>query len=287
MAQNIPALQKNVMRNAWVTSWIERLYSGALFALTILFLSKIVPAVRQGITPANELTIALILGALSIQSLTFYHKLVIKLRENEFGQMLSIWLVIVLLLLIVIGMFYPLLFLIGIGIGFICWKALLLYQNSKKFDNNEISKKYFKRILITYVTLFLLILPLGILADKETIYLFPKDQSLQAYEKAREEITNLSLVGNQILDSVKVKQEIDSLGRNVDELYANWKEVKTRSNTILFGGILALLIVIVYGAYKGALIRKYPLEYVLKELEGHYKKYYEEHPNEDPTKSGE
>ena len=284
MDSEILSLQKNVKYNEWVTSRIEKLYWGALVSLTTLVVTRVVLPFQQGMTPVNELTIAVILGALSMQSYDFYDKLIVKLREDESGQKLSIGLVIVLLVLFIIGLVVPWLTLISIGIGFIWWKSYCLYRDAKTQKYGPISEKYFKRIRRIYLLLFILTLPLGLLADRGLLTLLPKDQSLPAYKDAKEKIDTLISGAYPVPDSLK--QKVASLRENMDDLYSSWKGVKTQNSTIIFGGILVALLVIVYSAYKGALIRKSILtDEVLKELEAYYTRYYKEHPDNDPTKN--
>lgn len=258
-------LEQNARKNEWVTSWVKALYAGALFEIVVIVITHVVPAIQHGETPVVELSVASVLGALSVTSLDFYLTVVVNFRETTRAQWFSLLLVIALLALLFVGIIFPRLWLISIGIGCICLKTWQLYRDTKK--HGKVTAEYFRNNIRTYLVLFLLTGVLGVLAHSGIVNILPESHGLPAYDSTMTEIQKLSLSDADVL----------ALKSKVNGMYSEWKEISGLHNTVVFIEILFLLLLIVFAAHR-FFVRKHTLEDLFEDA----RKYYKDHPDEHP-----
>jgi len=256
-------LKQNKRDNNDITIVILGIWASAVFTLLYGLFQKIVPSYQKGLMPVKEVAIFFILFVLSVQSLIFYLKLIAILREFTFGRILSISLSVVLLVLIFLGIFFPLFVFIGIGMLFICWKAGQLHLYSKREKIGETTRTYFRRIFILYFFLSLITLSFGLLVDTGKLPFFPKNEPFEAYNFVIEKIDYLSSQG-YTFNAAEIKDKLDLL-------HSELNKVKTLNQVLLGSAIFLLFLLIIYGAYKASLMHKVSLSDVYKELERFYK----------------
>ncbi|MGH1364865.1 MAG: hypothetical protein ACRBF0_14995 [Calditrichia bacterium] len=249
------------IENNRITNTILALYAGAFLTVVILFIGQIQDSYEsRGDILLKESAIFIILVILSIQSIVFYFRLVIKLRENNFGKALSITLSAVLLILIVVDIKYGYYSVIGIGLGFIGWKAGQLYYFVKRNKVGDLTEKYLRKIYLAYILTTIVVLSFGLYMDFSEKNLIPFASATQEfnYLSGKIELLEIPDTDKQILlkqlKSVKSKIEYRDLAL-----------------TVVYGATLFLIVfLIIYALYKAFLVKTITLPNVHDELRLYY-----------------
>jgi len=114
--KDMDGLKQNEQRNDRITNYIITVYLGSIITIAIILLNEIAARSLQDILMIKKLSLFLILVLLSIQSLNFYFRFIVKIQDSDFGKRLSVALSVVMLLLTAIAIFFPTFLLIGIGV---------------------------------------------------------------------------------------------------------------------------------------------------------------------------
>lgn len=256
-------LEKNKEKNQLITTSILSIYLGSMIALFILLFDKIKDTDSiQSTMFLKEVGLFIILLILSIQSIIFYLRLIVKIKDTSFGNGLSIALSFVLLLLVVSAIYFGVFSLVGIGVFFICWKAGQLYYFAKEKNIGVKTIKYFQKIFIAYLFVTVISLLIGSVIDFGNFNILPQINNFSEIEKV-----------SSLIQKYDVSEaDISSIYQHLSFLKKELSSLQIQLTSIYGISLYLLVIIFLYVIYKAFLIRSITLEDMTKELEAFYSK---------------
>lgn len=232
MEQNVNS-ETDILRiieseNSETTKAIKNVWTGgSLLGLAVLTINTY----KDKDIPIFSIVIAAIIIILSINSLNFYNKIIVKIRDSKTGNRLSKVLVYSYLFLLSAIILKPLLSWLAIGLLIITIKAAHLFFFSKK--KNFVFKiiKYFRNITIAYTIITLFAIVCSIYYDSGKISTFFDVPSNSLYQNIYNELNSLESKG---IDTKVIKENIKLLIE--DTIYKN------RFNQYSYGFLLLFIV---------------------------------------------
>ena len=214
--------------NSKTTNSIQNVWSmGSFFAIIGIGYSSF----KDGNFSALSIVIGAIIIVLSINSINFYKKIIVKIRDSKIGNRLSVFLVYSYLFLLLAVIIKPFLTWLAIGILIITIKSTHLYFYSKKKDFGNIIVRYFRNIALAYLIFSVFAIFISIYYDMGKLSSLFDDPYNSSYKNI-----NLELV---ILENKGINTEI--IKENIRTLYDN-ALYKNRLNQYSYGLLLVFTI---------------------------------------------
>ena len=263
------ALDANLARNGLLTTFIIGLYASALVAVVVLVFQSVIPAVQAGEPVMRQILAATALILLSVFFVVFYIRFVIYLRDSVFGKTLSICLVVIFLILVVSGVIYGYVTLVGIGLTFVVWKTLQLFRLLRDKGTVQLTRKYVRRIVFFTGALAVVSLSVGIIVDTGVIAIFGDVARQDSYNGFEESL--LIQVGQGQVDSTLLAQ--------FRELHRELGEAQTLNQVFYLMSLSVFFALVVYALFKVILVRRFDMREIYDELERYYQNRAEDPPS--------